>query len=1484
MTERCPRRKRVRHVMCKIILDDTDFLWRKRMRQTPEPGKHLLFFRGDTISFTLDMDSPLKGKAFVRTNIGNAQIQHDEIIRSVESDIPSDGIDWHDIQMSTDDNKTFRITIALAEVGHFEAKCFFCTEDSEETFWCDGDNVHINVDPANYCSANSIYCAFIRQFGVNKCLPVSDKTHIYVRDISRLDEAGFTVIPKSGTFRDFQKELDFIFDTLHCRIIHLLPINPVPTTYGRMGRYGSPYASLDYTAIDPALAEFDRKATPLEQLYSLVDDIHMKKGKVILDIAINHTGWASKIHETNPEWLKRDSTGKIVSPGAWGTTWEDLTELDKDRPELWKYFANVFTTWCERGIDGFRCDAGYMIPAHVWEYIIAKVRKQHPDTIFLLEGLGGDPKITSDLLDHANMNWAYSELFQNYDSGQIKNYLPEAHKTSLSDGLMVHYAETHDNERIAAKSHVYARMRTTLCALAAPAGAFGFANGVEWFATEKIDVHESSALNWGSGKNQIKNIARLNLILATHPAFIAGGHLKVITAEGTDKKFTTDILGFLRTSKKNKHPLLVLCNLNCEQKTRICFPEDTLNSFKRRTEMGVSRSQIHPPLFDMLTEKEWKLDPYDDFALSALLDPGQIICLTSELAPLRAVRNAERLKSFDPEYNILQQARAMVMDLLPVLGMMTISSASDEQIQDLAAALLQDPRGNFASLFDSSSEIPLVSWRCPEDLGRQVMVPPGHALFISATSRFRVEIGNSMNIIIQRDSLEDAAGNNFIILPPFPLKQQDQRLTLKISRFGEQSLCRESSEIIVLSNGDHVGQLLLSNRDIRRSHATFLSTNRRGAMLHIPVSFSSLQSRYDAILAANLHKDYPVDRRVMWSTCRMWIKNQTHVQTLSRQHISFFRLMADGKGCWNFHIPAGPGKFVDIRITMSMMDDRETSRVEIERLASDNAKNFIEDDSPVTLGIRVDIEDRSFHNITKAIAKTREEWPKAVKHSEDSFSFSPTPPNSLVVRAAKSPAHKDKSKNDLPVFKRSDEWLTDIERPLEAERGLQNRTDLFSPGYFEIKLVAGDFAILQGDIATAEDQEIEFKIEPRHVNHDKIDSFAKILEQSMMNFVVKRDDLKTVIAGYPWFLDWGRDTLICARGLVKAGFKDDVASIILAFARFAENGTLPNIIHGAEVGNRDTSDAPLWLFTACSDFIREFPEHDLLSQKIPGKDTSLLQVLEKIAESYISGTPNGIEVDASSGLVFSPSHFTWMDTNHPAGTPREGYPVEIQALWSAALQLLTDSTGDKKWSDMAEKTRTSALKLFVNDEGWLSDCLHAPKGTPAEKAVKDDALRPNQLLAITLGLVQDRGIRRKILEATSSLLVPGAIRSLANRPVNTPIEIKDSSGKLLNDPHNPYWGRYEGDEDTKRKPAYHNGTAWTWLFPSWPEAHFITYGDNGRQTAKSILFSAHSLLKTGCIGNIPEILDGDAPHRQRGCDAQAWGATEIFRVWQLLNK
>jgi glycogen debranching enzyme len=134
-----------------------------------------------------------------------------------------------------------------------------------------------------------------------------------------------------------------------------------------------------------------------------------------------------------------------------------------------------------------------------------------------------------------------------------------------------------------------------------------------------------------------------------------------------------------------------------------------------------------------------------------------------------------------------------------------------------------------------------------------------------------------------------------------------------------------------------------------------------------------------------------------------------------------------------------------------------------------------------------------------------------------------------------------------------------------------------------------------------------------------------------------------------------------------------------------------------------------------------------------------------------------------------------------------------------------------------------------------------------------------------------------------SLVVPGAIRTLADRPVRRPLNIIHN-GRVLNNPLYPYQGIYTGDEDTWRKPAYHNGTAWTWVFPSFCEAWAMTYGEGAKQTALSLLSSSAEIIGTGCTGHIPEILDGDYPHLQRGCDAQAWGVSEWLRVWTNLTR
>jgi glycogen debranching enzyme len=246
-----------------------------------------------------------------------------------------------------------------------------------------------------------------------------------------------------------------------------------------------------------------------------------------------------------------------------------------------------------------------------------------------------------------------------------------------------------------------------------------------------------------------------------------------------------------------------------------------------------------------------------------------------------------------------------------------------------------------------------------------------------------------------------------------------------------------------------------------------------------------------------------------------------------------------------------------------------------------------------------------------------------------------------------------------------------------------------------------------------------------------------------------------------------------------------------------------------------------------------------------------------------------------------------MDTNYPACTPREGYPIEIQALWIRFLQHLNRIAPDSKefpFADLASQASHNLQRLYwCPGRGYYADLIAAPGGQPARTGTLDDALRSNCIIAISLGLTPAEDSKRCLEAATQHLVIPGALRSLAPTSVSVPLPNR-LHGRLLNDPGNPYWGRYEGDEDTRRKPAYHNGTGWTWTFPAFCEslARSWNFTPESLLTAKALLLSMEPMLTAGCLCHLPEVVDGDAPHTQRGCDAQAWSATEAFRVWKLL--
>jgi len=1427
------------------------------LSQNPLPGHRLLRFRGGVQRFRLELDRPRDGTAFLRTNIGHARESRREIIQWVEADEERLGRAWYDVPMTRIDDLCFEIVVGLTEVGHFESKCLFQPEGNKRPVWPPGSNVTINVEPAHTCSANTLYNAFVRQFGPNKSARM-DLPEAEQRLVTSLDQNGYTVIPPSGTFRDLIRELDFIIGHLGCRFIQLLPINPTPTTYARMGRFGSPYASLSFMGVDPALAEFDPKATPMEQFLELMDEIHKRAAYVILDIAINHTGWAARLHESHPEWLVRDPDGTIENPGAWGVRWEDLTKLDYRHRGLWEFMSDIFLLWCRRGVDGFRCDAGYMIPETAWHYIISRTRQEYPDTIFFLEGLGGKISVTRNLLNRANFNWAYSELFQNYNRDQVAHYLPEALDISRQDGLTVHFAETHDNNRLAARSHIYARMRTALCALCSVSGSFGFANGVEWLASEKIQVHDANSLNWHAEPNQVAEIRRLTTILKTHPAFFDRTEIDMI------QKGTGNCIVLRRRHRPTGRCLLVVANLD--------------DSNEQLAQWHPEASGLSGTTFtDLLSGSTLSVQTAPDsctFPLAA----GQVLCLSSRSEDFAEITAAEKMDIRLPERITEQRLAAKVLTVLahyqPDVGL-----SKDIRIHDDAARLAEDPMAFCRQINPHGDESMVVPWHWPRDANREVMIPPDHFLLIQAASPFRARLMDQDRCLAQEDSVPANNGSQFALICPLDAPSEPTSIELHIMIYEPEGCRRVRAPIQRLSKPGRSRMSTVFHRaELLKAPLTALGTNGRGGMMRAPVSWGDLRSRYDALLAANLDPDVPVDRWILLARYRAWIVYQGYSQEISDDCLDAFNVIGGSRFFWRFRVPTGQGQHTVIFFALEMVGGRNAVRLVAYRLPADGRGGTLPDRHPLQIIIRPDIEDRLFHEASKAFLGPESEWPAAVTPLADGFDFAPSGDRRLMLRISRG------------KFVSEPEWHYMVYRPWEQERGLDPESDLFSPGYLEASVGGGEHIELTasaehhlGPEPFASDPLIQTMNETFESPADK--TLEDTLSSAIDHYVVKRNTHRTIIAGYPWFLDWGRDTLIVLRGLIAAGRHEGARDILAQFGMMEDQGTLPNMIRGTDTGNRNTSDAPLWFIVVCSDLIAAEENFSLLD--MPCGRRPLSDVLMSIGHGLIKGAPNGVRMDPDSGLIFSPSHFTWMDTNHPAGSPRQGYPIEIQALWYRSLRLLAkvipDTAPGTPWKDLADRVRHRVLERFyLESEGFLSDCLHASPGQSAEEAIADDALRPNQLFAITLGMLNDMHVCRKLLTACMSLLVPGAIRSLADRPVSHPLDII-WDGQSLNDPHQPYRGLYAGDEDTQRKPAYHNGTAWTWVFPSFCEAWARVYGSSGTQTALAYLNSMIGLIRSGCVGHIPEILDGDAPHRQRGCDAQAWGASEWLRVYKQLT-
>ncbi|HSY10258.1 MAG TPA: amylo-alpha-1,6-glucosidase, partial [Candidatus Dormibacteraeota bacterium] len=760
----------------------------------------------------------------------------------------------------------------------------------------------------------------------------------------------------------------------------------------------------------------------------------------------------------------------------------------------------------------------------------------------------------------------------------------------------------------------------------------------------------------------------------------------------------------------------------------------------------------------------------------------------------------------------------------------------------------------------------VVTWTLP-DARRVTLVPSGHWLLIEDNAPFRAGLRsrNEGAATIHVQSI--AAGNNHIAC--FPPRETGTESELILERHAA-ALQNISAAIRFLPASP---QSAIRNP---QSGDLVLLTNDIGGMARICVDLGRVNSKYDCVLGANLDPGVPVDRHVFVKRIRAWINADGFLSPLNLENLASFD--AGPPAAWDFVANAGDGRTVEIELRVEMPGGKNTTVFQFSRPTEKRATGKqLPAGADVRLTVRFDIEDRNFHSETRRNGGADFHF-SSNTHALDEktgFAFTPATDRQLHIFASGGEYHPQP------------EWCENIPHPVEQTRGQTASGDAYSPGWFELPLPKGENVEL---IVTADrpvPTAVEIKSERRKTG-DSENSFDEQLARAVQAFVVRRDNGKTIIAGYPWFLDWGRDSLICARGLLAARMVDEVGQLLLTFARFEKDGTLPNTIHGDDVSNRDTSDAPLWFALACEELAQV--NHDFHSTAFDSSKRTIRDVLQSIGANYAQGTPNGIRMDVDSALIWSPGHFTWMDTNFPAGTPREGYPVEIQVLWIRLLRQLEKISApveQKKWRDLAGHATASFEKLFwLEDKGWFADVLLGGPRVIARDATPGDALRSNCLFAVSLGLATGERAKHCVEAAQKYLVVPGALRSLAPLPVSTPLAIYGNDGKLLNDPQNPYWPRYEGDEDTRRKPAYHNGTAWTWTFPIFCEAlaRAWDFSPEAIAAAKSYLGSSEKILNEGCLGQIPEILDGDAPHTQRGCDAQAWGATEALRVWKLLSE
>jgi predicted glycogen debranching enzyme len=438
-------------------------------------------------------------------------------------------------------------------------------------------------------------------------------------------------------------------------------------------------------------------------------------------------------------------------------------------------------------------------------------------------------------------------------------------------------------------------------------------------------------------------------------------------------------------------------------------------------------------------------------------------------------------------------------------------------------------------------------------------------------------------------------------------------------------------------------------------------------------------------------------------------------------------------------------------------------------------------------------------------------------------------------------------------YEHAPDWFRNFLYREEAARGLDAAEDLASPGCFHFDLGAGEAVLV---LRAGDGIAVDAAALARRVREIEAGRRAPLtsLERAADAYIVRRGAEHTIIAGYPWFTDWGRDTFISMRGLVIARGRLDVAeSILAAWADTVSQGMLPNRFpdHG-ETPEFNAVDASLWFVIAVHEFLAVAPKR--------ARRRQLLAAVAAIVDGYQAGTRFGIRMDGDGLLACGVPgvQLTWMDakTGDHVVTPRIGKPVEVQALWINALQCAGD-----RHKAFADHARRSFAERFWNAD---AKCLYDVVDADHEPSRVDASVRPNQIFAVGgLPFAVLEGERAAAVVATvdAELLTTMGLRTLAR-----------------SDP--AYRGRYEGGTG-ERDGAYHQGTAWPWLIGAFVDAWLRVNGDGAAQRKAIRERCLAPLLQNreaAGIGHVSEIADGDAPHTPRGCPFQAWSLGELMRA------